>query len=108
MSTCLNFEFAADSCPWSPPRAKVLVTGATGFLGPALVRRLLAHGYRGIRCFVRPGADRTRLEKVESEFPDATLEYSVGELTSEADVAQALNGINIIFHLAAGMRGSPA
>jgi nucleoside-diphosphate-sugar epimerase len=29
-------------------------------------------------------------------------------LTSEADVAQALNGINIIFHLAAGMRGSPA
>ena len=34
---------------------KILVTGAAGFLGSAVVERLLAHGYQDIRCFIRPG-----------------------------------------------------
>ena len=32
---------------------KILVTGAAGFLGMALVERLLAHDYIDIRCNVR-------------------------------------------------------
>ncbi|MFS8067276.1 MAG: SDR family oxidoreductase, partial [Byssovorax sp.] len=35
---------------------KVLITGATGFLGGALLERLLARGERDIRCFLRAGS----------------------------------------------------
>ena len=41
---------------------KILVTGATGFLGGALVERLLARGETDVRCLVRSGSDRARLE----------------------------------------------
>ena len=39
-----------------------LVTGSTGFLGTAVVERLLAPGGTGrIRCMARPSSDTTRL-----------------------------------------------
>ena len=49
---------------------KILVTGSNGFLGTALVERLIAHGERDIRCFVRPGSDQTRLEAVLNKRGD--------------------------------------
>jgi len=87
---------------------KVLVTGASGFLGRAVVERLLAHGEREIRCFVRPSSDLAGLAKLRVRYPQARLEYVAGNLASADDASRAIDGVETIYHLAAGMRGLPA
>jgi nucleoside-diphosphate-sugar epimerase len=87
---------------------KVLVTGSNGFLGAALVERLLAHGETDIRCFVRSGSDRKRLEAVQQAHPDAALEIFEGTLATVPGAMAALEGIGIVYHVAAGMSGSSA
>jgi len=91
-----------------PKPTKLLVTGSTGFLGSALVRRLLAHHYHDIRCFMRHGSDLTNLDTLRSQYPTARIEYFIGDLTSPGDAARALSDVSIAFHLASAMRGSPA
>jgi nucleoside-diphosphate-sugar epimerase len=86
----------------------VLVTGSSGFLGGALVERLLASGESDVRCFVRPYSNRSRLTQVARKYPHAKLTYVTGNLTSRQDVLQAVDGIETVYHLAAGMRGAPA
>jgi nucleoside-diphosphate-sugar epimerase len=87
---------------------KVLVTGSNGFLGGALVARLLAHGITDIRCFVRPGSNRSRLEKIQAESPGVCLEIFEGSLASAASALKALEGVDLILHLAAGATGAAA
>jgi nucleoside-diphosphate-sugar epimerase len=87
---------------------KALVTGSNGFLGAALVERLLAHGETDVRCLVRPGSDRTRLEAILKHVPHAPLELFTGTLSSAQAIKPALEGVDIVYHVAAGMRGSPA
>lgn len=86
----------------------ILVTGANGFLGRAVVERLCAHKIPKVRCLVRPRSDRFRLEELQMEYPNCKLEYVVGTLTSAADCRRALEGITTVFHLAAQMKGAPA
>ena len=43
------------------PDDRILVTGAAGFIGSRVVECLLQRGFRNVRCFARPAADRTRL-----------------------------------------------
>jgi len=86
----------------------ILVTGASGFLGGAVVQRLLAHGERSLRCFIRPTSNTTRLKELQALYPNANLEFVVGNLTSVTDVHRALDGIETVYHLAAKMRGAPA
>ncbi len=85
-----------------------LVTGAGGFLGTAVVRRLLERGQSELRCMVRPGAKRTELQAIARAYPGVTLEVTEGDLLAEADVDRAVSGVEVVYHLAAGMRGSPA
>jgi len=87
---------------------RILVTGAAGFLGLAVVERLLAHGERDIRCFVRPARDLSGLENVRSHYPGCSLNYMAGNLAVPDDARRAVEGIDCIYHLAAGMRGLPA
>jgi nucleoside-diphosphate-sugar epimerase len=89
-------------------RARVLVTGSNGFLGTVLVERLIAHGYRDIRCFVRPGSHRARLEEIQSRHPAVSLEIFVGTLNSPDSISPALDGVSVIYHLAAGTMGAAA
>ena len=42
----------------------VLVTGATGFIGAQLARRLVEIGFRNVRCLVRPSGGVTRLDEL--------------------------------------------
>lgn len=72
----------------------ILVTGATGFVGRHLVRRLLGAG-ETVRCFCRPGS--SRIEWLRSQPVEAVL----GHLHDPESVAQACRGVRQIVHLAA-------
>jgi nucleoside-diphosphate-sugar epimerase len=86
---------------------KALVTGSNGFLGVALVDRLLAQGETEVRCLVRSGSALGRLQAVLSRHP-SRAEVVVGSLGSAAAAAPLLEGIDVVYHLAAGMKGAPA
>ena len=86
----------------------VLVTGASGFLGTAVVRGLLANGESPVRCFVRPSSHIGSLESLRHQYPHSPLEYVTGNLVSSTDVSRALVGVTTVYHLAAQTRGAPA
>ncbi len=72
---------------------KTLVTGASGFIGSAVVRRLLGRG-REVRCYVEPGASRQNLDGLEVEVIE-------GDINDRTAVGRALEGIDVLYHLAA-------
>ena len=80
----------------------ILVTGATGFIGPALVRNLLDRGFCKIRCFARQSSNLTRLKGDEFIRKGATIEIVKGNLLSRNDCAKAVKDAAVVFHLAAG------
>ena len=73
-----------------------LVTGATGFVGSAVARRLLAAGHQ-VRALVRPTSDRRNLEGLP-------VEIAVGDLTDSNSLRAALYGCRVLFHVAADYR----
>jgi len=72
---------------------KTLVTGATGFVGSAVVRQLLDKG-REVRCYVEPGADRRNLAGLDVELVE-------GDVCDRERIATALRGCDVLYHLAA-------
>jgi 2-alkyl-3-oxoalkanoate reductase len=74
-----------------------LVTGATGFLGRHLTRRLAADGRR-VRALVREGTD---LRRIPSEVTDLVW----GDLDDAAALERATQGIERVFHTAARVTG---
>jgi nucleoside-diphosphate-sugar epimerase/peptidoglycan/xylan/chitin deacetylase (PgdA/CDA1 family) len=87
---------------------KILVTGAAGFLGTALIERLLVHGHTDIRCNVRRQSDISKLEALSARHANTRLEFCVGDLKYRDDAARAVNDVQLIFHLAAGKKGTAA
>jgi nucleoside-diphosphate-sugar epimerase len=75
---------------------KVLVTGATGFVGSHLARALAATGH-SVRALARPSKRARRLA-------DAGIEVVEGQLTNAGSVESAAQGCDRIFHLAAAFR----
>lgn len=75
---------------------QVLVTGANGFTGGHLARRLIADGHR-VRALVRPGAKTDALQA-------AGIEVVTGQLTDAADVRRAVAGCAQVYHIAAAFR----
>lgn len=86
----------------------ILVTGANGFLGTTLVKHILARGAKHVACLVRPGTGKSRLESLAKGHEGATVEVRNTGLASPADILPALEGVTLIYHLAAAMAGSPA
>ncbi len=70
----------------------VLVTGATGFLGSALTTELLKHGER-VRVLAR---DERRARALFGE----AVEIIPGEITDADSVGRAVEGVEVIYHLA--------
>jgi uncharacterized protein YbjT (DUF2867 family) len=77
----------------------ILLTGATGLVGSALLRRLLSGG-ESVRCIVREprrlGPDRVRVQ------------ITLGDLADPVSVKQAVRGVETVVHLAATIRDQPA
>ncbi|MEP7382532.1 MAG: NAD(P)-dependent oxidoreductase [Gemmatimonadota bacterium] len=85
-----------------------LLTGATGYLGAAVLERSLEYGGRNIRCLVRPGASRAHLLALQSRHGRGAIEIMEGTLTRRRDVERALVGVQLVMHLAASLRGAAA
>jgi dihydroflavonol-4-reductase len=73
-----------------------LVTGASGFVGAAVVRALLERG-ETVRAFVRPTSDLANLAGLE-------VEIARGDLTDPPSLDRALAGVRHVFHVAAEYR----
>jgi NADH dehydrogenase len=76
----------------------LLLTGATGLVGSALLRRLVGEGQQ-VRCLVRDprrlGAQRVRVQ------------IALGDLTDPPSFRNALRGVRTVVHLAASIRDQP-
>lgn len=72
---------------------RVLVTGASGFLGSHLVRELEARGH-AVRALVRPGRTALALDGFD-------VERAEGDLADEAALRRALRGCEGLVHAAA-------
>ncbi|MEX1141418.1 MAG: NAD(P)H-binding protein [Thermoleophilaceae bacterium] len=76
----------------------ILLTGATGTVGSALLRRLIAAA-EPVRCLVRDpkrlGPERVRVQ------------IALGDLADPASFRNALRGVDTVVHLAASIRDQP-
>ena len=75
---------------------KSLVTGATGFLGSAVMRCLLAAGHE-VRVLARPDSDRRNLKNF-------AVEIAEGDLRDHESLKRAVRGCDNLFHVAADYR----
>jgi len=73
--------------------AQVAVTGATGFIGSAVVRRLLEQK-RSVRALVEPGANAANLDGLPVDRAEV-------DVTDFAAMRKALDGCETLYHLAA-------
>jgi dihydroflavonol-4-reductase len=73
-----------------------LLTGATGFLGSAVARRLIERGHE-VRALVRHGA---RFENIAG----LDIELVQGDLTDPRSLERACRGCDALFHVAADYR----
>lgn len=78
----------------------ILITGANGFIGARVVDALLQRGFRRLRCFSRPSSDLARLS---GAVGSGRVELFSGNLLSPQDCARAVQGVTLVFHLAAGI-----
>ncbi|HTX80034.1 MAG TPA: NAD(P)H-binding protein [Longilinea sp.] len=70
----------------------ILVTGATGFVGSALVRRLAAMG-KPVRILLRPSSQSPNIPR------SVPVEVAVASLNDERGLRAAMKGVTAIYHL---------
>ena len=73
-----------------------LVTGASGFVGSAVVRALLAGG-RKVRVLIRPTSRKDNLVGLD-------IEETIGDLVDKEAASRAAKGVTALFHVAADYR----
>lgn len=71
---------------------KVLVTGANGFIGSNLCRRLLAEGYK-VNALIRKSSDLQFIEGI-------SLQRHYGDITQPETLKPAMAGVRKVFHVA--------
>lgn len=78
--------------------ARILVTGGTGFIGSHLVSRLVKSGER-VRVLCRKTSDLSAL-------PKDGVEVFYGDVRDCSSLNNALEGTDLVYHLAAAMQGN--
>jgi nucleoside-diphosphate-sugar epimerase len=76
----------------------IALTGATGFIGRALMRRLETAGWQ-IRALVRPASIRKRLSETAAE-------WIVGDLENPQTLRRLVHGAEAVLHCAGAVRGA--
>ena len=86
---------------WAKPSRsmRVLVTGATGFIGYHTARRLIEEGH-GVRALVR---DLDKAKRVLGPLGIDPKDYVEGDMTNVAAVQSAMDGCDAVVHAAAGV-----
>ncbi len=75
---------------------KALVTGATGFVGSAVAKKLVEQGHT-VKALVRPSSVLKNIEGLD-------VEPVMGDLTDMPSLKNALRGCDTLFHVAADYR----
>ncbi len=76
--------------------AKTLITGATGLVGSAVARKLVAEGF-SVRALARPNSPRFHLDGLD-------LEFVAGDIRDADSIRRAMAGVRYVFHVAADYR----
>jgi predicted dehydrogenase/nucleoside-diphosphate-sugar epimerase len=80
-------------------REKILVTGATGYLGSVVVRQLVKEGYY-VRALTRELSHTELLEQLG-------VQLVYGDIRNQSSVMEAAKSVDIVIHMAAALQGSP-
>jgi nucleoside-diphosphate-sugar epimerase len=78
---------------------RIAVTGATGFLGRYIVRRLAKAGH-SLRCWHRPTTDRTGFDDVQQ-----SIEWLPGQLGDASATMALIRGVDVVVHAAVDWAG---
>ncbi len=81
---------------------KVLITGGCSFIGSNLVDRLRA---RGAHVRVVDNLTSGRLENIQAHLANGHLQFQQGDLREPGVTRAAMEGIDVVFHLAADHGG---
>ncbi len=73
---------------------KCLVTGATGFIGSALNKRLVREGH----------SVKAMIHKKKPKYMDDTVHYILADITNPASLKSIIDDIDVVFHCAALVR----
>ena len=79
-------------------KLKILVTGASGFLGQRVVAELVKHGHEVV-AFVRPSSNKELLEKLGAHV-------AIGDIRDIESIRTAAAGVDAIVHAAADTEGT--
>ena len=95
---CLYHDSIPEHRALRENRMRVCVTGATGQIGGALIKRLLAEG-SDIQVLARAS---TRADELETQ----RVQVIRGDLSDETAIESAINGAEVVYHIAAKVSGA--
>ncbi len=77
---------------------KLVITGGTGSFGNAVLKGFLDSDFEEIRIFSR---DEKKQDDMRKRFNNAKLKFYIGDVRDQRSVAQAMRGVDYVFHAAA-------
>ena len=81
---------------------RILVTGATGFIGSRIVKRLLANGHYKVRCMTRNPEIIYELFDLSGDI----VEVVKADASNYLELVEALKEVDVAFYLIHSMEGS--